>query len=82
MKLLAADVSSAIRTHLKNDFTVILNEILLSVNLDEVKSRFLDSAVRGIHKAENLVRIGHFQADSSTCQNTSLRMTMKKVFLR
>jgi hypothetical protein len=41
------------RTHLKNDFTVILNEILLSVNLDEVK---------------NLVRIGHFQADSSTCQ--------------
>jgi len=41
------------RTHLKNDFTVILNEILLSVNLDEVK---------------NLVRIGHFQADSSTCK--------------
>jgi len=68
----------ASRSYLNNKTIVILNEIPESAKLDVVKSRFLDSAVRGIHKTENLVRIARFQADSSTCQKRKSQNDNKK----
>ena len=55
------------RMYQKNDISVILNEILLSVQLDEGK---------------NQVRVGEIQADSSTCQKRKAQNDDGTMFLK